>query len=319
MIRLKILFLIGCFLLLPIAAFGQTASSQSSSSSDATAVAISGQGGTAYGIGIGIGGSASVGNTTASVGNTTASVGNTTASVGNLSAETGSSSVNLTLDQIFEAAKIPRDFPIPVQPLYPGLIANFGPYTSQSWNVFPIGIGKVEYNEAEAERLLGEGKGIESYSTKFEFFEPTKKVRIVGQMPKEGVTVGFVLVRGTKKTNHTNEVLGQALLDAMKFGATMLVVLKNGADIENQARSAGIGIGNVLSIISGGAGRTADAVSGGTGYTAGSVGQKFFPYIHGIAIRDGVPPTPEPIKPEIKISPMSKFLEREKEQTVLTF
>jgi len=249
---------------------------------------------------------------------TTTSAG-ATANIDNLSASTGPASANISLNQNFEAGTIPRELIQGPGFVIPQVMNNFGPFTDTSWNIFPIGVGKTVYSEEEAKALFSKGKGVKSHSKSFTtMYPPTKKVALTDKLPTKGEVVGNVLVRGENSDNDTNEVLGGGLLDAMKMGATHLVILKNGANIENKASSFGIGMSNSLSIIGGGAGRVADAITGGTGVTTAKVGQRFYPYIHAIAVKDGdAAPPSGPIKPDIKISPQTKLLEKqEKEQTV---
>ena len=314
MSKFKSLLLILCLLIFPTFAFASgidvdaSAASQSISQAGASAGAYA-SGGT--GIGVGVGGEGGKG-------------GNAQLE-GSISAKTGDMSSNIFLQQKFEGTTIPREHIQAPGLAMPGVMNNFGPFTDTNWNIFPIGAGKTMFTRSEAEVLLGKGKGIESRSKIFAAKNKTDKIVIAqlkdGKVPEElkkGVVVGNINVRSKNDDNDTNEVLGKSLLDAMDAGATVLLLLRNGASLDNKASSLGIGISNGLSIIGGGAGKVADAVTTGSGYTTAKVGQRFFPYVHAVAIKDGSPISTDPIKPDIGIKPQSKLLEKqEREQTTV--
>ncbi|MCX6814701.1 MAG: hypothetical protein NTY20_03580 [Candidatus Aenigmarchaeota archaeon] len=251
-------------------------------------------------------------------------------SIGNLSAATGPSSASITLEQTFEATDYKRPhiqgggFPVP------GLMNNFGPFFDKSWwNIMTIGVVKKTFVLQEAEVMLEGPGGVTSYSVQYtKKYQPTTNVTILvfkdekdlnawisAKKPEE---LGPVITEGKLK-NTSIQVFGQALKDAMKMGATTLLVLNNGAGFENKSSAWNVGIGTAGSIMSGGSERLAGAGNTGAGYTSGKVGTKAAPFFQGYAFKDGVPKeSGPPATPGPKMIPQSKMLEKfEKEQSVV--
>lgn len=242
-----------------------------------------------------------------------ASSGSSSESFAGALAAIGSVSSRLDFNQKFEGTVIPRELIQAPSIVLPGVMQNFGPFIDKGWNTMTVGIGKTEYTLEEAKALVGDGSGIKSHSKKLKGYTPTTKVVVIAKLPAKTEVLGYPITRGKDAVNDSLQVFGQALLDAMSWGATHMYIHMNGATVDNKGSSLGLGINNGLSLIGGGAGKIADAVSAGGGFTTAKVGQRFFPFIQAVAIRDGIIPGAEPVPPDIKISPVSKVFKLEKE------
>ncbi|OGZ33442.1 MAG: hypothetical protein A2174_01270 [Candidatus Portnoybacteria bacterium RBG_13_41_18] len=244
-----------------------------------------------------------------------ASSGSASESFAGALAAIGSVSSRLDFNQNFEGTVIRRELIQAPGIALPGIMQNFGPFIDKGWNTMTVGLGKTEFSLDEARALVGDGSGIKSHSKKLKGYTPTTKIVVIAKLPAKADILGYLITRGNNADNDSLQSFGRALLDAMSWGATHMYVHMNGATVDNKGSSFGLGINNGLSLIGGGAGRIADAISTGAGFTTAKVDQRFFPFIQGVAIRDGVIPSSGPIPPDIKISPQSKVFKLEKEFT----